>query len=65
MLIYPSILLAAGIAIWFGLTLTRMHFEERILTQAFPEYESYKRRTGALLPTQFVFRRQAPGAVNP
>ena len=47
-LIYPSIVLAAGIAIWFGLTLTRMHFEERILMQAFPEYESYKRRTGAV-----------------
>ena len=32
-LIYPSIVLAAGIAIWFGLTLTRMHFEERILSK--------------------------------
>jgi protein-S-isoprenylcysteine O-methyltransferase Ste14 len=56
-LIYPSIVLAVGIAIWFGLTVTRMHFEERILMQAFPEYEAYKRRTGALFPTQFVFRR--------
>ena len=56
-LIYPSIVLAAGIAIWFGLTVTRMHFEERVLMQAFPEYETYKRRTGALFPTQLVFRR--------
>ena len=50
LLIYPSLLLAGGIAIWFGLTLTRMHFEEKILMQAFPEYESYKRTTGALFP---------------
>jgi protein-S-isoprenylcysteine O-methyltransferase Ste14 len=50
LLIYPSLLLAGGIAIWFGLTLARMHFEEKVLTQAFPEYESYKRTTGALLP---------------
>jgi protein-S-isoprenylcysteine O-methyltransferase Ste14 len=50
LLIYPSLLLAAGIAIWFGLTLTRIHFEEKILLQVFPEYESYKRTTGALFP---------------
>jgi protein-S-isoprenylcysteine O-methyltransferase Ste14 len=53
-LIYPSIVLAAGIAVWFGLTLTRMRFEERILIQAFPEYASYKRKTGALFPIPFV-----------
>jgi len=53
-LIYPSMVLAAGIAIWFGLTLIRMRFEERILTHAFPEYESYQRTTGALFPMQFV-----------
>lgn len=53
-LIYPSIVLALGIASWFGLTLVRMHFEERILRHTFPEYESYKRTTGALFPTQFV-----------
>ena len=29
--IYPSIVLVAGIAIWFGLTLIRVRFEERIL----------------------------------
>jgi len=63
-LIYPSIVLAVGIAIWFGLTVTRMHFEERILMQAFPEYESYKRRTGALFPTQFVLRQALP-TINP
>jgi protein-S-isoprenylcysteine O-methyltransferase Ste14 len=63
-LIYPSVVLAAGIAIWFGLTLIRMHFEESILMQAFPEYESYKRKTGALFPTRFAFRRQASAAVN-
>ena len=63
-LIYPSVILAVGIAIWFRLTLTRMHFEESILTQAFPEYESYRGRTGALFPTQLVFRRQASAAVN-
>jgi protein-S-isoprenylcysteine O-methyltransferase Ste14 len=63
-LIYPSTVLAAGIGIWLGLTLLRMHFEESILRQAFPEYESYKRGTGALFPTQFVFRRQVPGTLN-
>lgn len=50
LLIYPSLPLAGGIAIWFGLTLARMHFEEKILIQAFPEYESYKHTTGALFP---------------
>jgi protein-S-isoprenylcysteine O-methyltransferase Ste14 len=64
-LIYPSIVLAAGIAIWFALTVLRMHFEESILMEAFPEYESYKRRTGALFPTQFVLRGQAPASFNP
>lgn len=55
-LIYPSALLAAGISVWFALTLTRMQYEESILAQAFPEYESYKRRTGALFPIQFSVR---------
>jgi protein-S-isoprenylcysteine O-methyltransferase Ste14 len=55
-LIYPSILLAAGLAAWFALTLTRMHFEERILSHAFPEYESYRRTTGALVPVQLALR---------
>jgi protein-S-isoprenylcysteine O-methyltransferase Ste14 len=64
-LIYPSVVLAVGITIWFGLTLLRMRFEERILTQAFPEYESYKRATGALFPTQLGFRHRAPVTVNP
>ena len=44
-LMHPSMVLAAGIVIWFGLQLTRMHFEERILTDTFPEYEFYKRTT--------------------
>lgn len=63
-LMYPSIVLAAGIAVWFALTLARMHFEESILSHVFPEYDSYRRATGAVFPTQFAFRRQADAATS-
>jgi protein-S-isoprenylcysteine O-methyltransferase Ste14 len=63
-LIYPSIALAAGLAVWFALTLVRMHFEEGILTRTFPEYESYRRATGRLFPTQLVFHRRPEGTVS-
>ena len=55
-LIYPSTLLGVGIVVWFAMTLTRMRYEEMVLEQAFPEYESYKRTTGALFPVPFAFR---------
>ena len=60
-LIYPSIALAAGLAVWFALTLVRMHFEEGILTRTFPEYESYRRATGRLFPRQLLWRRPTEG----
>ena len=49
-LMSPSTLLASVMLVWVAITLVRMHFEEKVLTETFPEYETYKRTTGALVP---------------
>ena len=33
-----------------GVQLPRMHFEEKVLTQAFPSYREYAGRTARLVP---------------
>lgn len=52
-LIYPSIALTTVVLIWLMVTLIRIRFEEEILVSAFPEYDAYRRSTGALLPLRF------------
>lgn len=42
-----SLLLSSMIA---GLQMARVHFEERVLLSAFPEYRKYKGKVGAFLP---------------
>ncbi len=49
-LIYPTGALAAVLGAWFALTFARMHFEERVLAAAFPEYASYQARVGRFAP---------------
>lgn len=49
-LIYPSPVLGATVLAWLALTLTRIRYEEQVLVRAFPEYEAYRRSTGALIP---------------
>ena len=36
--------------VWVALLLMRIHFEEQVLTSAFPEYAEYRRRVGAFGP---------------
>jgi protein-S-isoprenylcysteine O-methyltransferase Ste14 len=46
---WPSIvLLVAG-----GVQFSRMHFEERVLSEAFPSYREYAKRTARLVPGVF------------
>ena len=55
---YPTPALALVIAAWVALTLGRIHFEERVLSAAFPEYAAYSRRVGRLAPR--LLPRQSP-----
>ena len=48
---------AAVLVLWLALTLVRVHFEERVLRSAFPEYADYAARVGMFGPR--VFRRAA------
>jgi protein-S-isoprenylcysteine O-methyltransferase Ste14 len=53
LMLYPSQVFAAALLIWSALTLLRIRWEEDVLVTAFPEYEEYRRVTGALLPLRF------------
>ena len=53
LMLYPSQLFAAVLLIWSALTLMRIRWEEQVLASVFPEYEEYRRATGALLPLRF------------
>lgn len=52
LLVYPTVALFLVLALWTTLMLVRMHFEERVLESAFPEYAAYKTRVGRLAPRQ-------------
>jgi protein-S-isoprenylcysteine O-methyltransferase Ste14 len=41
---------AAVMALWLGLLLVRIRFEERVLADAFPAYREYRRRVAAFGP---------------
>jgi protein-S-isoprenylcysteine O-methyltransferase Ste14 len=62
LLMYPSTAFAVIVIAWFAVTLTRMRYEERILSSAFPEYHEYRVSTGALLP---IIRRHSARARHP
>ncbi len=47
---HPSLPFAVVLLAWLGLLLIRIRAEERVLTEAFPEYAAYRRRVGALGP---------------
>jgi protein-S-isoprenylcysteine O-methyltransferase Ste14 len=47
---YPTAALAVVMVAWVCFTLARIRFEERVLSQAFPEYTNYRRAVGALGP---------------
>jgi protein-S-isoprenylcysteine O-methyltransferase Ste14 len=49
-LIYPTPQLGCVLVTWAGLMFARMHFEERVLMAAFPEYAAYKERVGRFAP---------------
>ena len=50
LLVYPTMALFLVLALWMTLMLVRMHFEERVLESAFPEYADYKARVGRFAP---------------
>lgn len=47
-LINPGIVLGIVVFVWLGATFARMRYEEQVLCAAFPEYEPYRARVGAL-----------------
>jgi protein-S-isoprenylcysteine O-methyltransferase Ste14 len=47
---YPTVVLGLVVAAWLWLTLARVRYEERVLSRAFPEYETYRQRVGAVGP---------------
>lgn len=46
---HPTVAIALVLAGWAVCIRLRMHYEEAILTSAFPEYADYRRRVGALM----------------
>ncbi len=48
---YPTAPVALALATWAVCTRMRVHYEEQALIEAFPEYESYRQRVRALVPT--------------
>jgi protein-S-isoprenylcysteine O-methyltransferase Ste14 len=59
----PSLVLAIVLACWAALTYVRMGYEERVLTEAFPEYASYRKRVGAFGP-RFWHRTADPNTAG-
>ncbi len=47
---YPTMMLGLVLAAWMWLTLARIRFEERVLSQTFPEYATYRQTVGAVGP---------------
>jgi len=56
-LMQPTPVFALALLGWLALMIVRMRFEETVLGRAFPEYESYRARVGALAP-----RLRIPGS---
>ncbi|MGH7517786.1 MAG: methyltransferase family protein [Gemmatimonadales bacterium] len=54
---HPSLPFAVVLVVWFGLLLIRIRAEERVLSDAFPEYAAYRRRVGAFGPRLAGFLR--------
>ncbi len=50
MINFLSPLAVAIVGAQFGMQLIRMHYEEKVLRECFPEYASYARRTARLIP---------------
>lgn len=50
LLAFWSVPFASVVILWSGVTLVRIHYEEAVLTRAFPEYESYRARVGWFWP---------------
>ncbi len=48
---YPTLPVAIALATWAVCTRMRVHYEEEALTEAFPEYATYRQRVRALVPT--------------
>jgi protein-S-isoprenylcysteine O-methyltransferase Ste14 len=47
---HPTAPLALVLALWLAFTLARIHYEEAVLEQVFPEYDHYRARVGAFGP---------------
>jgi protein-S-isoprenylcysteine O-methyltransferase Ste14 len=47
-LLFPTVQFGVALLLWFLLMADRMRNEERVLARAFPEYDEYRSRVGAL-----------------
>jgi protein-S-isoprenylcysteine O-methyltransferase Ste14 len=45
-----SVPFLVAVLVWIGLLVLRVHYEEQVLSAAFPEYREYQRRVGAFGP---------------
>ncbi|MGE5813729.1 MAG: methyltransferase family protein, partial [Acidobacteriota bacterium] len=63
LLVYPTLALLTVLVTWTLVMIIRMHYEERVLATAFPEYALYKTRVGRLAPK--LRRAWAPASAEP
>ena len=49
-LLHPTIAFSAVIVFWLIVVRIRIGYEERVLSEAFPDYSTYRRRVGAFGP---------------
>ena len=55
-LVHPTVPVALVLVIWGLLARWSIHYEERVLEAAFPTYQGYRARVGAVVPTPRVWR---------
>ncbi len=59
-LVRPSLALVIVLVCWAALTYLRLRYEERVLSEAFPAYASYRERVGAFGPRLWRGRGASP-----
>ncbi len=57
-LLYPTLPVGLAMLAWISLQMLRIHYEEKVLTAAFPEYSDYRKKVGAFGPKLFSTQRR-------
>ena len=60
----PTRQMIAAFTAWFGTVLVRIQLEERVLSEAFPEYAQYRRRVGVFWPKARPWRADKSEPAN-